>query len=175
MPKEFSEILDVNEANIYTFLNRLENLLLSRKITIVNLSGDRLKINWFSYTKYTRRTGILKLAFNPHLAPYLLNLNVTYTKYFVKSIRNLNSFYSIRLYEILKQYEKAGTRTVSLKTFRELLGICIDKYKKYNHLKERIILTAQKDIEINSDISFTFEEIKKSRKIIKIKFFILSN
>jgi plasmid replication initiation protein len=173
--EEFSDVLEVNEANIYTFLNKLENSLLSRKITIINLAGDRLKINWFSYTKYIKGTGTLEVAFNSHLAPYLLNLNINYTKYFVKSIRSLNSFYSIRIYELLKQYEKIGTRTFDIETLRKMLGICIDKYKKYSHLKERVILFAQKDIEKNSDITFTFEEVKESRKIIKLKFIVVAN
>lgn len=51
-----------------------------------------------------------------------------------------------------------------------------DKYAKYANFKKRILLKAQADIEENTDIRFTFEEISEySRRVEKLAFTIYKN
>ena len=84
----------------------------------------------------------------------------------------MKSFYSIRLYELLKQYEKIGHRTFEIIDLKAILGIKDDEYLRYTHFKTRVLLTAQKEILKKTDIEFTFDEIKTGRVVSSIKFII---
>jgi len=116
----------------------------------------------------------LTISFHPKMKPYLLQLKSQFTMYDVRNILKLPSTYSIRIYELLKQYEKIGWRLFKLSELKSILGI-EDKYKLYGHFKKRVIQKAQNDLSEFTDIKFTFEEIKKGRGVDKIKFFIQKN
>lgn len=116
----------------------------------------------------------LTISFHPKMKPYLLQLKSQFTMYDVRNILKLPSTYSIRIYELLKQYEKIGWRLFQLSELKSILGI-EDKYKLYGHFKKRVIQKAQNDLSEFTDIKFTFEEIKKGRAVNKIKFFIQKN
>jgi len=172
--KEFAELIGC-EHDIYGYMRNMADTIVSHKIKILGLEGEVLNVNWFSYTNYVPKTGTLEIAFNNDLVPFLLNIDVAYTKYFLSNVRFMKSKYSIRIYELLKQYEKIGTRIITLEDIRMYLGISPDEYKFYADFKKRVISTSQKELKEYSDICFEFEEIKASRKITAIKFIIRRN
>lgn len=116
----------------------------------------------------------LTISFHPKMKPFLLQLKSQFTMYDVRNILRLPSTYSIRIYELLKQYEKIGWRFFSVQELKEILGI-EDKYKLYGHFKKRVLLKAQKDLAEHTDLKFTFEEIKEVRAVHKLKFRIYKN
>ena len=116
--------------------------------------------------------------------PYLLELKEQFTTYYLANIMSLKSTYSIRIFELLKQYEKLGKRKIELENLRQLVGtteidqngeIIKEDYPLYGHFKSRVILTAQKELKQKTDILFNFKEIKQGRKVIAIEFEILEN
>lgn len=116
--------------------------------------------------------------------PYLIELKEQFTTYYLANIMSLKSSYSIRIFELLKQYEKIGKRRIELKNLRQLVGtteidangeIVKEDYPLYGHFKSRVILTAQKELKQKTDICFNFKEIKQSRKVVAIEFEILEN
>lgn len=117
---------------------------------------------------------VLKLSFDPKLKPYLLELKKKFLKYDIKNVLRISSPHSVRIYELLKQFESTGWRQINIAEFKEILGI-EGKYKRYNHLKDRVLTQAQKDLGKYTDICFTFEEIKRGRKVIALKFHISQN
>ena len=116
----------------------------------------------------------LTISFHPKMKPYLLQLKSQFTMYDVRNILELPSTYSIRIYELLKQYEKIGWRLFKLAELKSILAI-EDKYKLYGHFKKRVILKAQADLAKFTDIQFTFDEIKRGRGVYEIKFHIRKN
>jgi plasmid replication initiation protein len=73
------------------------------------------------------------------------------------------------MYELLKQYESLKERVITLSELKYSLGLQ-DKYiGEYNAFKKRVLLQAQEELSENSDITFTFEEIKEGKKVAKIK------
>lgn len=116
------------------------------------------------------------MKFSPVLEPYLLNLKETYTKYRLGYVINFKSEYSFRLYEIMKQYEKIGERTVPIEELKELLMIDSNKYQKYSHLKSFVIQKAIQEINKYSDIKINLEkEEKEGRKVVGLVFSINKN
>jgi plasmid replication initiation protein len=126
-----------------------------------------------SFTSKTQGSYV-DISFHPKMKPFLLQLQTQFLMYDVRNILQLQSSYSVRIYELLKQYEKIGKRTFSIDDLKETLAV-MDKYPLYANFKQRIIMKAQEDLEAYTDIRFTFEEIKKGRSIHSIVFTIKSN
>jgi plasmid replication initiation protein len=116
----------------------------------------------------------IEVTFHPKLKPYLLQLKSQFTMYDVRNILSLPSNYSIRIYELLKQYESIGRRKFEVQELKEILGV-EHEYPLYANFKQRVIKKAQKDLDENTDIRFTFEELKRSRAVTDIIFSIQTN
>jgi plasmid replication initiation protein len=126
-----------------------------------------------SFTSKTQGSYI-DISFHPKMKPFLLQLQTQFLMYDVRNVLQLQSSYSVRIYELLKQYEKIGKRTFLINELKETLAVN-DKYPLYANFKQRVILKAQEDLEENTDIRFTFEEVKRGRAIHSIIFYIKSN
>jgi len=173
--KDFAKLLEVNlstNKNFYSRIKRASGLLLSKRVTIHEKDGDFQTV-WLSGIKYYDNEGKVAVSFHPKLKKYYIQLQA-YTKYRLKNITNLNSEYSLKFYEGLKQYEKIGVRIYELKELKKFLGV--EKlYDRFYDFKRRILLVTQKEISAKTDISFEFEEIKEGRNIKAIKFYIKNN
>ena len=171
--KELSELLSVGTNGLSGDLKKFEKSLVSNNIQFELDDGRRKTISWFSYTEYIPNEAILIVKFNDILKPLLLNIKNNYTKLFLDQIIRLNSKHSMRVYEILKQYEKIGERTIGFEDLKGMLGV--DKKYTYFNFKKRVLLKAQEDLKKYSDIYFEFEEIKIGKKVVAIKFIIKQN
>jgi hypothetical protein len=118
--------------------------------------------------------GIVSLRFDPAMKPFLLELKTHFTSIELSDSMKFRSIYSIRIYELLKQYENIGERTLGVDEIRKACGIS-NKLKKYSAFKEKVLLMAQKEINANFDIKFIFQELKTVRKITSIRFKISKN
>lgn len=116
----------------------------------------------------------IDVSFHPNMKPFLLQLKSQFLMYDIRNILKISSVHSVRIYELLKQYEKIGTRTFLIEELKDILQVS-DKYPLYANFKQRVIKKAQRDLEKNTDITFTYEESKKGRSVEKIKFFIRKN
>ena len=176
--KNFFEFIGYSDTN-YTWLE--ENLLSlkNRNLRIVyeNESGKKviLNVNWLSSSKYVEGSGCVELRFDPNMRPFLLQLRNRFTNYHLSNVVQLKSQFSIRLYELLKQYEKIGKRAFGLYDLRSTLGIDEDQYQQYTDFRKRVILAAQSELQEKTDICFTFKETRVSRKVDVLTFFIKSN
>ena len=173
--KDFAKLLDVDlstNKNFYSRVKKASGILLSKRVTIHEKEGD-FQTLWLSGIQYNDKKGKVAVSFHPKLIKYYLQLQ-KYTKYRLKNITNLNSEYSLKLYEALKQYEKIGERIYDLKELKKFLGV-ENEYDRFYDLKKRILLVTQKEISEKTDISFVFEEIKEGRSIKKIRFNIKTN
>ena len=126
-----------------------------------------------SFTSKTQGS-YLDISFHPKMKPFLLQLQTQFLMYDVRNVLQLQSSFSVRIYELLKQYEKIGKRTFSVSELKDTLALA-DKYPLYANFKQRVILKAQEDLETYTDIRFTFEEEKRGKAVHSIVFKIISN
>jgi len=170
---ELINLLKLEGKNLYRDIKKLSENLLDRRLIIVDSKNNfTLLTHWFSSIQYFNKKGYIEFSFDPKLKPYLLQLKECFVSYHLKNIVQLKSSYSIRIYELLKQYEKIGNRTFELAELKHILGISENDYLKYSHFKSRVLLPSQKEIPEKTDLKFTFKEIKNGREIVKIKFII---
>jgi len=171
--KEFMDFLGVKSNNSYAEIKDItENLM--KKVLVIKKPRSTIQVAWLASAEYFDGKGYVELQFSPKLKPYLLSLKERFTRYQVKNIIQLKSNYSIRIYELLKQYEKIGQRTIELDELKNILGIKTGEYKLYGHFKSKILKVAQKELADKTDLSFEYEEIKHGRKVGEIRFLIHS-
>lgn len=175
--KEFQNFLGNSSCNY----DRIEKVILrlkekNLKIIFFNEEGKKaiLNVNWLSSTLYVDGSGVINLRFDPSLTPFFLQLKRSYTKYRLKNIVQLKSQFSIRLYELLKQYEKIGQRSFSVAELRSTLGIAESQYRQYTDFRKRVLLVAQGELTEKTDVSFKFEEIRSGHGVRQIRFLIES-
>lgn len=162
----------VKSHNWYETLKEEAESLLEVKLKLpVENKKDFLYANLFSSVEYKSNLGMLELSFDPKLKPYLLQLKGNFTTYELHYVFPMKSQYSIRLYELLKQYATFGKRQFTLENLRYILSL-EDKYPNFADFKKRVIEPAKKECAKYSDISFTYKPIKQGRKTVALDFFI---
>ena len=175
--QELNRIVGIENEAGYTRTKELTEKILTRVLKIKEPDGI-LHINWLSSAKYFEKQGQIQFRFDPALKPYLLQLKDCFTKYHLITVIQFKSFYYIRIYELLKQYESIGWRYFELDELRRILGIPSDEYKLYADIKRRILNPAKKafDKKYNKgelDLTFDFKEVKERRKVVGIRFEII--
>lgn len=142
---------------------------------IIIIEGDeKINVGLVSAVKENQKSKMIGIRFDKELKPYLLNIKSEFTRYPLRYVMGMKSVYSIRLYELLKQYEKTNQkeRVIAIHELREMVGVEPTKYKRYNDFKRKVLEVAQKELPKQSDIGFIFEEIKEGRAVKFIKFII---
>jgi plasmid replication initiation protein len=173
--KEFMGLMELQGNANYRELQKI-TLGLMKKILVIKRPEEKTltQVNWINYAHYEEGTGRIQLAFSEAMKPFLLHLKKQFTAIELTDLMQFTSIHAIRVYELLKQYQDIGERTLSIDDIKESCGVK-DKLKQYVHFKQRLLLISQREINTKSDISFTFTEIKHSRKIVAIKFLISKN
>lgn len=171
--KEFNKLLGLKGNPKYTELRQITKELM-QKVFEVRINKKVIQVAWLSYVAYNESEGTIDIRFDPFLRPYLLELKREFTSYKLENVVKLKSSYAIRIYELLKQYEKLKERTFLLTDLRKTLG-AEDIYHAYGNFKQRVLIPAQKELQKKTDINFKIEEVKAGRKVDKVKFVILKD
>ncbi|WP_456364806.1 replication initiation protein [Priestia aryabhattai] len=173
--KDFIEIVGNKKGTgFYSYLKEIVNGLQTKILTIKE-KGRQRNYNWVITSIYEENEGYITLQFHPSLKYLFLELKEKFTSYQLENVVRLNSVYSIRIYELLKQYERLRKRELTLEELRHFLAIEPTKYKQYGHFKSKVLAVAQKEINNKTDIYFEFVEIKTGRKVTSIEFIITSS
>lgn len=126
-----------------------------------------------------RKNRYIQVRFDPEIKPHLLKLKSKFLQYDIRNVLKLQSVHSVRIYELLKQYEKIGKRRFDVQDLKDTLGLYDDdgkpQYPLYANFKQRVVDKAQKDLAKHTDISFTYEEIKQGRAVKELLFHIFPN
>ncbi|MGB0847968.1 MAG: replication initiation protein [Thiolinea sp.] len=171
---EFQKMLGIKSNTVYS---EIKPVLLKLQSRVIQIPDEDEMFSWFSYSKYVREKGTIRLRFDKALKPYLIQLKEQFTQYRLFTIAQFQSSYTIRIYMLLKQYENIGYREISLIELRNILEIKNDEYKEFKHFRTRVINQAKKEFEkkdknghVKSDITFDLETIRAGRKITRLRF-----
>jgi len=156
-----------------THLKQFAKKILSKPLEVPTNDGW-IVFNWFEHIEYVRGHSKFKVSISKKLKPYLLELKERFVKYNLGFILPLTSNYSIRIYQLLKEYEKLTRRTFTVLELQELLQVP-KSLTRYDNFKRKVLQVAEKELIENCDIFFEFEEIKEGRKINEILFRIKPN
>ncbi|MFK0572056.1 replication initiation protein [Endozoicomonas sp.] len=183
---ELVSLTGIAKENLYREIEAICNRLISSVITIKeenNLEGF-VKVTWFSHAEYIPSQGIIGFSFSPRLKPYLLQLKSHFTTYSLKQVVHLKSTYSIRLYELLRQFlplkgvnngRSVAFREITLVDLRDYLGVEKSRYAKFYEFKRNVLDRCQLELAEHTDLKFEYTQIRAGRKINSINFKISHN
>lgn len=158
-----------DEVHRYTEFRKIANDLMDKKVTLSN--RPNLDMRWLASSEYIGE-GIIELEFSEKLIPYLLQLKQRFTRYEIKNILSMKSSYSVRIYELMKQYENIGKREFELIELKTCLGLKSDEYSRIYDFERFVLKVAKEEINRDTDLIIDYEKKKKGRKIIGFIFSI---
>lgn len=178
--KELASFLNIPRNNLYRDIEGICNIL--HKSVVYIGTGNPKKpwrqLNWISMSEYDGE-GTLTIKLSEDIKPYVIGLEEYYTQYQLKNILSFNSFYAIRLYELIKCEDGVNRNEkdeieFDVTELREAFDCC-DKYLKFKDFRVNVIKTAVDEINQKSDIEIIPNFIKEGRAVKKISFNIALN
>lgn len=175
--KEIMEVIGLSPEGIYTSIKTEAEALMREVLVFEKKTPTGFKqfdaMHWFSFFHYLEGTGAVQVQFDPHLRPHLLELKGCFSTFALKYVLGLRSFYSIRIYQMLKKEAAFKTScALDLETFKRELKIeKIPTYKNFGALKRRILGPALREIGEKTDLKIIGFKEKKAKKGKKIEGF----
>lgn len=167
--REFLKLLDTSTER-YTEIRAITNGL-RKKDLIIDTGNGEIVTGWLSSIEYKKNTGLIELEFSKKLVPYLLQLKEKFTRYQIKNILYLSNKHSIRIYELLKQYEAIGKRTFTVDEFKKIL-ILEDQYQRFYDFERYVLKPTMEEINTYTDITIDYEKMKQGKSIQALKYTI---
>lgn len=112
--------------------------------------------------------------------PLMFEFKNKYFNYKLWNALRLKSPNQVRMYEILKQYEDIGKRTLTITELRDLLGVGKNEYSGrtgWSDFRKYVLDSCQKALKESTDICYTYERGKAGAggKWLTIVFYIKAN
>ncbi len=103
------------------------------------------------------------------MKPLLLQLQKNFTAYDMRNVVKLG-VYSVRLYELLKQYESIGARTLKVDELKSMFQV-EELYKLFADFFRWVIAPAEKEINEHTDLLILdIDKVKEGRKVVALRF-----
>ncbi len=170
---QFADLSGIDTHSAYKQLKSASKKLMRRTFIYKDNDGDDTEVQWVIRSKYSN--GYVSMYFTDeviHLLKVFDSLN-PYTKYLKEDILSLKLTYSIDLYHLAKKYQGMGGFTMSLDDYRKELGTP-KSYARINNLKDNAVDAPIKEINENTDINISYENIKRGRQVVGFKFTVKS-
>lgn len=133
-------------------------------------------LRWIEKPYINPKSGMIKVRLDRDMKPFLLQLKKNFTQYELIYTLHFRSKYTIRLYELIKSIHfhelEDYKKQYNLDELRRLLGA--EKYKTYQHFKDRVLVPAIGEINEYSDKNVSYIPKKQGKKVIGIEFTITS-
>lgn len=167
---EIAEICQLDVRDYYKEARQVVSELLRKTLLLREDDGKLYEFQWLSVGVYHEEKGLISMAIHPKLQPYFLQLQSRFVQYQLGDMLQLKSKYSIRLFELLKQYLPIGERTFELEEIRKMIGVEDGELTLFADFKRRAIEFAVHEINAKTPILVSVEYIKVSRAVAFLKF-----
>ena len=177
---EFKRLIDFQMLNL-THLRETFARFLNRVVSVPNEdSSECSSVPLFKKCRLFHdelEQWYVEMEAHDEALPLMFGSKGQYFSYELRNILHLSSANQVRLYEILKQYEKIGTKEIPVTVLKEMLGLDPDEYYHWSNFKIRVLDSCQQALAESTDITFTYEKGKSGRggKWMTIIFHIQKN
>lgn len=159
----------MGKRTIYDQLKEAVQRLFKRDIQLITDRGTTKTFYLLQEQEYKDGEGFLRMKFSDSTMPLIFKLKEKFTTMILENFKFLDSTYSLKLYELLCQYQNQGWRQLSVKDLRFFLG-CEDTYPEFKRFKQMVIEPAMKEISEKSNLLVNAEYIRSGRFITEVKF-----
>ena len=168
--QEFRDLFDDAHQNTYHNLKLASDKLFKREFLLKDVEGVE-KFHWVKRVKYYHDDTKVRLVFSDEIIPYLTSITEKFFKYKLADVKDFQSVYSLRFYELLHQFQSngSGAQEIGVDELRALLNL-EDKYATFGELKRSVIDKAITEINQYSNLTVSYGERKRARKVVAIQF-----
>ncbi|OBX76256.1 hypothetical protein A9308_08965 [Moraxella atlantae] len=99
---------------------------------------------------------VARIVFSKDIIKYISQLKAAFTQLHLEEFKGFSSFYSFRIYIMMKQFASSGYVIMKLDDFRKSLDL-EDNYKQMTDLRKRVLDVAISDINENSPYSAEYD------------------
>lgn len=161
-----------SDSNPWRDLNAAADRLMGRIVIIhpTEKRGIRKKLNWTDSCEYHDSHVVIRFGYS--LSLELAGMIDEFTQADLLDVAKLDSFYAVRLLELIKQYESTGLLTISVDEFRLVMG-AENKYPQFYQLNQRVIKPSVESIQRKMPklrVSLEYIKKKHSRAVTSLKF-----
>lgn len=161
-----------SDSNPWRDLNAAADRLMGRVVIIhpTEKRGVRKKLNWTDSCEYHDSHVVIRFGYS--LSLELAGMIDEFTQADLLDVAKLDSFYAVRLLELLKQYESTGLLVITVDEFRLVMG-AENKYPQFYQFNQRVIKPAVASIQLKMpEMRVSVEYIKKkhSRAVTSLRF-----
>ena len=178
---EFQRIMELGRINV-DYLMNVTKALLRQIVSVPNEEKEGYtQFQLFKkcrVDKNEKDEWYVEIDAHDDALPLMFEFKDKYFTYKLWNIFRLKSTNHIRMYELLKQYESLGERTLSLDALKEMLGFNKSEYPRFDNFRVRVLDGCQEALSNYTDITFKYEPIRKrgrGRQVTAIKFIIVHN
>jgi plasmid replication initiation protein len=109
----------------------------------------------------------ITVKINEDILPLLSDLKKQFTLYSIDEFVALESKYSKRMFQMLKQYESIGKRTFTVDFLKNIL---VADYKRFYDLEKNVLKKVKDDINQKTSLKVDYVKNKEGRKINSVEF-----
>lgn len=178
---ELEKILGVKKINNEQLQERLKHLMGH----VVNIADKEVKKGFALITLFEKAIaeqdddGLwqVQMKCTPSAMKYVFNIeHLGYHLYKLRCIMSLSSRYSYILFLYLEKERYRKSWQISLENLKQMLHCDQeDIYQEFKFFNQKILKRVQKEIHEKTDTRFTYELIKKGRKVVAIQFTVESS
>jgi plasmid replication initiation protein len=172
---EWRQLYKTTSRSLFRELEQSCETLVDRPAIRIPLEvpGRYALANWVSYAELDRDTQSITVKLVYELLIYLQGMTEQFTKYDLLNIREIRSFYSIRLYELLAQYQhaKQKQRHFTVDEFRAIIDPD-NRWPRYADLRRNVIMRGVSDINRKTNLTVDYTTEKTGNKTTGLTFHI---
>lgn len=169
---EFADLMGIPNArrDLYKAADSLFDAVI-----ILKDENEEVKLRWIQKgVKKLKGEGAIVITWTDEVLKYISCLQSRFTTYKLRHIAELQSSHSIRLYELLMRFNRTGERVIYIDDFKSALGLT-GKYNQFKELNKFVIKPSITELNQRSDITISYETIKKGRAVAALAFTFKKN
>ncbi len=179
--KDVIKTFDLKSNSSYDYLRQAAKNIMDRKVAISYEVGGVVRetlyhiIRKVDYMKEgeEHKGGenheYIDVSVESEMKPLLLQLQKNFTAYDLRNVVRLG-VYPIRIYELLKQYESIGKRTLTIDQLKKMFELT-HEYPRFSNFFQKIVKPAIEEINDYTDLKVTdVLRVKEGRNVVALQF-----
>jgi plasmid replication initiation protein len=178
--RDVASIFNLNKKRGYDMLRQAVKSLMNKSFYVqYNDEGNpresqyhilrKIDYSLLDNNKMAENQEFVDVRIEEDMKPLLLQLQKSFTTYNIENVAHLG-VYSIRIYELLKQYESIGHRSFDFEDLKKMFEI-ENEYPRFATFYQRVIEPAVKEINATADLNiYEVEKYKSGKRVAGVKF-----
>lgn len=174
--KELFEVTGLDTDKDFRNIKNACKALNEKVLMIEDITTKKFKSSSF-VTQTELSKGVLTLGFYGTVVPFINKLKERFTSYDLLQTKQFTGKYTIRFYELIKQYEAIGKRTILISDLRKMFQL-ENKYLGSNGtsmFRKNVVDSSHTELKEKSDLYFEYKQNKEGRNVISITLTIKIN